>query len=198
MLGLLRDRAGMPTGIRYEQELPADRDDCGVLWAHARQSLVRGRPAGRPRFGQVHPFRQREAMSRLRCNVCMGQPSRNELGYLFLEAHPQDPIEGRLTIQPPLCLPHALDGIERCSFLRNGGYVLLRSRVPRLHGVVGCFYRPGADGVEAVPSTRNPNEDIPVAYARHELTPWLLASQMVRRLTKVTVVSLDDELRGTR
>jgi hypothetical protein len=34
-----------------------------------------------------------------------------------------------------------------------------------------------------------------VPYTDRHLTPWVLAGQLVRRLTRVTVIDLEDELR---
>jgi hypothetical protein len=134
-------------------------------------------------------------MSLLRCQKCCGQASRTELGYLFLEKAGDRPVEGMTTAQPPVCLAHAAEGIERCSHLGSSGYVLVRSRVPRLHGVIGRPYRMGPGGLEPLPPRLTPTgADIPFRYTERELLPWVLASQLVRRLTGVTVVDIDREL----
>ncbi|WP_405589695.1 hypothetical protein [Streptomyces sp. NBC_01190] len=198
MLGIRYNRTGVPIGLCYRWEMPRDRDDRGVLWARTSQSRSPDtkRPAGKPIFASMHPSRQREMMASLRCQVCGGQPSRTEEGYLFLEkaGNDGDP-EGITTGQPPVCLDHALAGIEMCSHLIEHGYVLLRSKVPRLHGVLGQVYTPVDNVLEPLPPLVGPDgSDLPLPYTMRELTPWVLASQLLRRLTRVTVTDIDREL----
>lgn len=196
MLGVRFSRAGKAIGICYRTEVAGDRDDRGVLWARTSQSLspVDRRPVGKPLWASVHPSRQREMMSLLRCQKCCGQASRTHEGYLFLEKAGGQ-VEGMTTAQPPVCLAHAVEGIERCSHLGEHGYVLVRSRVPRLHGVIGRPYRMGPDGLEPLPPRLAPTgADIPFRFTERGLLPWVLASQLVRQLTGVTVVDIDREL----
>jgi hypothetical protein len=197
MLGIRYNRAGIPVGLCYRWELPRDRDDRGVLWARTSQSLSPDtrRPAGKPLFASMHPARQREMMSSLRCQVCRGKASRNELGYLFLEKADDGDAEGITTGQPPVCLDHAVAGIENCGHLIEQGYVLLRSKVPRLHGVLGQVFKAVDHALEPLPPLLGPDgSDVPIPYTMRELTPWVLASQLLRRLTGVTVVDIDREL----
>lgn len=188
-------RARRPVGIRWQDPEPQDWDSRGVLWVRTSQNIdVDGRLWGKPRFALMHPARQRETMQDLRCSVCCGPPSHTAEGYLFLLEPEDSPVEGRLTTQPPLCLPHALEGVRRCSHLRDG-WTLVRSRVPRLFGVYGGIARRLPDGSLDVQQHAGPDgRDIPIAYTAREVTPWVMASQMLRRLTKVTDVRLEDEL----
>jgi hypothetical protein len=197
MLGIRYNRAGMPIGICYRWELPRDRDDRGVLWARTSQNLSPDtrRPTGKPLFAAMHPARQRETMFSLRCQVCHGQASRTELGHLFLEKAGDGDAEGITTGQPPVCLDHAVTGIEHCRHLIDQGYVLLRSRVPRLYGVLGQGFKAVDHALVPLPPLLSPDgSDLPIPYTRRELTPWVLASQLLRRLTGVTVVDIDHEL----
>lgn len=198
MLGVRLDRAGRAAGLCYRMEVSGDRDDRGALWARVSQSLspVDRRPVGRPLWACVHPARQRETMSELRCQKCCRHASRNELGYLFLEKAADDrPVEGMLTAQPPVCLAHAAEGIDRCRHLGDHGHVLVRSRVPRLYGVIGQRHRMGPQGLEPMAPLLGPDGgDIPVRYTDRKAVGWLLASQLVRQLTTVTVVDIDREL----
>jgi hypothetical protein len=197
MLGIRYNRAGAPIGLCYRQELPLDRDDRGVLWARTSQnlSLDTRRPTGKPNFAAMHPSRQREMMSALRCQVCGGQASRTESGYLFLEMAGDGDAEGIMTGQPPVCLEHAVDGVKRCSHLKDRGYVLLRSRVPRLLGVLGQGFKAVHHTlVPVAPLLAADVSDIPIPYRARELTPWVLASQLVRQLREVTVVDLEQEI----
>lgn len=190
------DSKGVATGIRWKDFEPRDWDDRRVLWVRTSQNWGPGRRLlGKPRFALMHPARQRETMMGLRCSVCCESPSRTAAGYLFLLEPEGTPLEGRLTVQPPLCLPHALYGINRCSLLA-AGWTLVRSRVPRLFGVNGeiLTLTPGGE-LDVVPKPVGPDgQELPIPYTERAITPWVLASQMVRRLTKVTEVDLDDEL----
>lgn len=197
MLSVRYSRSGKPSGICYEYELPQDRDDRGVLWTRTSQfrSPVTHRPTGKPLFAAMHPSRQREMMSALRCQVCGKAASRTEAGWLFLEMADGKDAEGIRTGQPPVCLEHAVAGIERCRHLAKRGYVLVRSRVPRLHGVVGVVCQEVDCRLVCLPPPTGPQgQDIVIPYTRTELTPWVLASQLVRRLTGVTVVDIHREL----
>lgn len=187
-------RAGSPVGIRWQEPEPQDWDNRGVLWVRTSQNLdVDGRLWGKPLFALMHPARQRETMQGLRCSVCCGPPSRTSEGYLFLLEREDSPVEGRLTAQPPLCLSHARYGVGRCSHLRDN-WTLVRSRVPRLFGVLGGIARPLPDGSLDVPQLVGPDgQDIPIPYKARETTPWVVASQMLRRLTQVTEVQLEAE-----
>ncbi|SEP02571.1 hypothetical protein [Actinacidiphila rubida] len=197
MLSLRYNRAGRPIGIRYTHELARNRDDRDVLWARVSQDLSPRtmRPVGKPLFALMHPARQRETMAALRCQVCHGQPSRNKLGYLFLEMAGHAEVEGIVTAQPPVCLDHAVAGINDCRRLHERGYVLLRSKVPRLHGVIGQVFRAVGHQIEALPPLlHDDGSDYPIPYTRGDLMPYVLASQLVRRLTGVTLVDIDAEL----
>ncbi|MFJ5307465.1 hypothetical protein [Streptomyces sp. NPDC088350] len=183
-------------GLFYLNEGPGDRDERGVLWARCSQSRHGNDVVGTPRWRDVHPSRQRECMEGLRCQVCVQQPSHTQLGYLFLaaqhEAGSTDGWEGCLTAQPPLCLEHAKAAVEQCGHLVRAGTVALRARVPRLHGVIGALYRAGADGRPEPVEFDGKLAQTPLPYRHRQLTPWFLASQLVRELRGVTVVDLDD------
>lgn len=195
-LSNLRLRPG-GKGLFYLDEGPGDRDERGVLWARCSQSRLGNAIVGRPRWRDVHPSRQRECMEELRCQVCVRQSSRTTLGYLFLAAHqadrPADGWEGYLTAQPPLCLEHAKVAVEQCGHLVRDGAVALRVRVPRLYGVIGTLYRTGPDGRPEPVEFDGESASTPLPYRQRRLTPWFLASQLVRELRDVTVVDLDEE-----
>ncbi|SFC18299.1 hypothetical protein [Streptomyces aidingensis] len=175
-------------GLRYLAEEPGDRDAQGVLWGRVSQSRDGDRLTGAPRFAEVHPSRQREAMAWLRCQVCMRPASRTRAGWLFLESagRSADRLEGMLTAQPPACAEHARLAAERCPHLAAGGFIAVRARLPRLYGVIGTPYRP-APGGRLEPMAA---DDIPVPYTDRDRLRWLVASQLVRRLQGVTVVAL--------
>lgn len=199
MLGL-RPGGG---GLCYLDEGPRDRDDQGVLWARCSQTREDGWPVGPPRWGAVHPSRQRETMSGLRCQVCVVQPaSRTASGYLFLAPRPEGSVgadwaEGARTWQPPLCLECAALAVKQCGHLARVGAAALRVRVPRLYGVIGTLYTTGP-GMRPVPvKVSDEAEDRPLSYKERLLRPWFLASQLVRELRGVTVVDLEQEVATT-
>ncbi|MET8676031.1 hypothetical protein ABZW18_00095 [Streptomyces sp. NPDC004647] len=96
--------------------------------------------------------------------------------------------EGALTQQPPLCLEHAVVATQQCGPLVDRGHIALRVRRPRLYGVIGVLYQFGSQGVEAVPGGQ-----VTLHYGDRR-APWLLASQLLRRLCDVTIVDLDAEV----
>ncbi|MEU2517110.1 hypothetical protein [Streptomyces syringium] len=183
------------TGLCYVDEGLGDRDGRGVLWArcsHSRDEA--GRLTGAPRFGDVHPARQRECMTTFRCQTCVQPASRTSLGYLFLQSLPAESkrragwTEGLPTAQPPLCLEHAVLATKECAHLADAGFIALRSRRPRLLGVIGTEYQlTGRFGLEPVT-----DEDVLVSYGDARALMFL-ASQLVRRLCDVTVVDLAAE-----
>lgn len=184
-------------GLRYLDETPEDRDERGVLWARCSQSLLDGDPTGKPRWSEVHPLRQRETMSRLRCQVCRGPASRTKKGFLFLasplpngSSEPSWP-EGLLTVQPPVCLNHAGLSVRECAHLGRAGHVAVRVRQPRPYGVFGSYYAltPGK-GLIALP---HDDEGRALRYG-DPLAGWYLASQLVCKLRGVSIVDLQAEL----
>jgi hypothetical protein len=164
--------------LAYFDEQPGDRE-AGVLWA--RMDDAPG--VGEPRFPCLHSGRQRECMRWLKCQVC-GQPAgRNEDGYLFLEwRKPGDPPtwpEGVFTSQPPVCDRHARTAMELCPHAPH--FVMLRSRLPRLWGVLGAIYRLTGEGWVT-------DTDTPPFKFGDPQTHAVLASNLVRQLTDVTIV----------
>ncbi|WP_078971080.1 hypothetical protein [Streptomyces chattanoogensis] len=192
-------RPGPNGGLYYADEGPRDRDARGVLWARCSQSRLGNTLHGKPRWRDVHPARQRECMEKLLCQGCVQQASRTSLGYLFLASPPPDTtsndwVEGYRTAQPPLCLEHAVIATEQCGHLLREGVVALRSRVPRLYGVLGMYYQ--SRGLQAPEPVKPDAEDDvpPLSYRDRRLIPWILASQLVRELRGVTIVNLEEEI----
>lgn len=197
-------RAGpSPHGPRlyYTDEGLRDRDERDVLWARCSQN-VRGQGIfGAPRWRKVHPWRQRECMERLLCQGCSQPASKTSVGYLFFAVPPRGAtsfewIEGYRTAQPPLCLKHAAIAAEQCGHILKRGGVALRVRVPRLYGVIGAYYRSRGDRVvpELIRTDKDGDDESALSYRERRLTPWILASQLVRELRGVTVINLAEEI----
>ncbi|MGW8375381.1 hypothetical protein [Streptomyces sp. ODS28] len=192
MLGIRIARTGNPAGLRYLNEEPRDRYR-GMLWARRSQNPGHDRmPTGRPQFAMVHPSRQRESMDTMLCQVCIAaRASHSAQGWLFvLPTAPDLPDswpEGELTQHPPLCLRCARLAVKLCPALAEG-HLTVRVRRPRLWGGVGALYRTG-DGWRPELAAEG---DIPVAF-QDKAAPWLLASQLVRRLCACTPIDLKTE-----
>jgi hypothetical protein len=186
--------------LRYSDERPEDRDHEGILYARVTQRLnAAGWPVGQPIWPKVHPARQRECMGEMLCHYCKGEPSHTEAGTLFLDvageqaqAKPRWP-EGSFTYQPPLCLPHAKEAVDRCGYGRRvGGFTALRVREPRWHGVLGTPYQDSAGRPRATRTRADRDTDvIPFAHPHRRL---FLGTQYAIALHDVTVVDLAAEL----
>ena len=169
-------------GIGYADEILLDRDKQGVLWQ--RTSVSPGQ--GRPLFGQLHPVRQRRAMSRLLCGICGGPPDQNEQGTLWLihdfrEDWPGWP-EHMAEVEPPVCLPCAHLSVRACPSLRQS-WVAVRVGQAPVSGVRGVRYRGG----HILPT---PAGEATVAFEDPAIR-WILAAQLVRELTDCTVTELE-------
>ncbi|WNI19969.1 hypothetical protein [Actinacidiphila sp. ITFR-21] len=72
--------------LAYDGETPDDRDGRGLLLARTtEQTDEKGLPTGVPRWAEVHPGRQREAMLDLLCHYCADPPDWTLQGVLFLD-----------------------------------------------------------------------------------------------------------------
>ncbi|WP_159037127.1 hypothetical protein [Streptomyces specialis] len=177
------------SGLCWRDEVPQDRDDRGVLWGR----LQPGQGQGRPEFAMLHPRRQREAMRQMLCQVCARPASRTSRGHLFLmsqESAGQLAHTGDLYSQPPLCLPCAATARDRCPHLR-GSTVAIRAKKICPRGVEGVLYAPRRHGDTPRPI---PGSGQYYPYGDVRRMRWVLASQLVVQLDRVTITDLDDEL----
>jgi hypothetical protein len=176
----------LPVELGFTAGAAAERDARGVLWNHT--ALRPG--AGRPRFGKVHPMRQRRAMRGLLCQVCAGPADTTEAGTLWLLTDDQadwpDWPNRMGNDEPPICRPCARLALAGCPRLGRG-HTAVRAR-STVAGVTGVLYRPGdPSGQEtAVPVA----ERVVLTHGDHRL-PWLLASGLVRQLFDARVEELD-------
>ncbi|MFJ5811722.1 hypothetical protein [Streptomyces sp. NPDC093093] len=132
-----------PDGVRYGGSKRTDQLDpyFGVVWEGWG-----GPVTGAPQYGQLDPEVQREALDRLQCGHCLGEPDRAPgAGVLWLlaaeEITPAWPADIRTT-NPPICLAHAELALERCAVLRSG-YLAVRARRAVPVGVLGSVYTLG-------------------------------------------------------
>ncbi|MFF0206491.1 hypothetical protein [Streptomyces althioticus] len=190
-LVILRSRGGKQR-LFYGDEDVRDRPLRGLLWA--RCGFVTdddGMPAGEPQWKMMHPYRQMATMLAARCQICT-RPARTPLGYVYL-AGPDDEDPGQETIltnQPPVCVRHVRTVAALCPHMRGEPMVLLTPSAP-MYGVMGTVY--GLACGEVVPVAA-PAEPLRFDDPR---MPLMLASQLVRRLTRfrvMTVAELLDEL----
>lgn len=184
--------------LAYADETPEDRSDQGVLLARMSQCLDEAsQPTGDPVWKHVNYARQRECMTGMLCHYCKGEPSRTDQGILFLDvmvrdrrraAKPAFP-EGFITFQPPLCLPHAQEARDRCTYAQKaGGFTAMRVRDPRLYGAVGAPYQIGAGG-----SLQPAKARMEIAF-NHPQRAMFLATSYSVIMRGATVVDLDHEL----
>ncbi|WP_320780221.1 hypothetical protein [Streptomyces sp. CRN 30] len=170
-------------GIGFADEAPEDRDQFGVLWNG--RAVAQG--AGHPRYGEVHPERQRLAMQYLRCQVCGGAPARDSRGMLWLIEDDRGRWAGwperLLTTHPPICIPCANAAAVMCPHLA-GHYVAVRVQDSEVCGVHGRIWAPSAFGYPV----RTEMKDV-VAYGTTDAR-WVLAGQLVRSLHGCTIVDL--------
>jgi hypothetical protein len=172
------------TGLCYRDEKPADRDQHGVLWARRRHA-----PGdGRPKFGKMHPVRQRRAMRALLCQVCGSPASRTSRGWLFVMLRPDssetDQVEGSLCTKPPICELCAQLALRHCPELTDP--VAVRVRKPRIWGVLGDQYAAAGSGggITHIPT------DGYLPYGQATAARWFVASQLVLELTRCTPAPL--------
>lgn len=170
------------SGIGYRRERRGDRDAHGVLWSR----YVRAPGVGEPKFGGVHPYRQRQAMRRLLCQVCGEPADQNDQGILWLLGRADLPWSGsESTSQPPICLRCAGPASRICPHLR-ANTVALRVRHAPIAGVLGVLYSPSRHGPVHDGPARLPYTDPSVRM--------LQAQQLIRNLLECTVVDLEQEL----
>lgn len=186
---ILREKRGAGLRLFYGDEDVKDRPLRDVLWARCSFSHdEHGMPAGEPQWKMMHPYRQMVTMLAGRCQICT-QPAKTPLGYVYL-AGPHDEDPGQETIvtnQPPVCARHVRTVAALCPHMQGEPMVLLASSAP-LHGVMGTVY--GMAGGEVVPAA-SPRE--PMRFDDPRM-PLMLASQLVRRLTRFRVLAVPELL----
>ncbi|GAA3881443.1 hypothetical protein [Streptomyces sedi] len=170
--------------LAYADERSYDRDTGGVLWRRAPSTPGKGKP----KFGAVHPLRQRVALAGLLCQVCGSPADRNEDGVLWLmgEAsdNPGDWPQGLETAHPPVCLPCATLSVRACPHLR-ARFVALRVRAWSLVGVQGALYQPSYNGPVLTGGTS-------IAFDDPDID-WIIASQLIASLDRFTFTDLEAE-----
>ncbi|MGV9251448.1 hypothetical protein [Streptomyces sp. NPDC003697] len=188
----------LPSGgherLRYADEDPRDRDLRGVLWARCSFNPVdeRNMPTGKPRWKDMHPYRQMVTMQAMRCQVC-AERARTPLGFIFL-AGPKDLNPEKTTVltnQPPVCARHVRAAAKLCPHLEEVPTVFLAQSAP-LHGVTGVLYGIGDQGVQVVA-----RPEAPMPYGNSKLRTFL-ASQLVRRLGSFRVLDMEELLQALR
>lgn len=182
-------------GLRYKEEFAEDRDRYRGLWE--RMAGCYG--DGEPQWRKVNSERQRTAMEHLLCQVCAGPASRTSRGVLFLErgrVSAAADLEENQTAQPPLCLPCAQEAREQCPRLTRHCIALRARKVPAW-GVFATSYVPRQPGMPLPTGALAFSEEVHVQYGTRDL-PFVVAGQLLRTLRRVTLVDLDEELRGLR
>lgn len=171
-------------GIAYADETLYDRDRHGVLW----QRVAVNQGVGEPKFGEVHPMRQRRAMRRLLCGVCADPADRSDDGVLWLLRDyrgdwPDWP--NRMGVdEPPVCVGCARRASRMCPELRKGAVAIRARRYP-IAGVRGLLYRTAGTRPPVITGFHN------VAYG-DAAARWIQAVKILRKLGDCRVLSLDE------
>lgn len=180
------------TGLGFQDEASHVDRHYDALWP--RMSAARG---GRPDFVTVHALRQRQAMSRLLCQVCGGptlgtrrpdeRTRRPDERTLFLvgSADGRPLIEGEQTPAPPLHAVCARLAVEYCPPLGRGWSAALVSYAP-VWGVAGLLYDPHT--LQPLP-TADPTGMHRVPFTDELRLRWVLAMRLVVTLVGVTPVT---------
>ncbi|MFG2176950.1 hypothetical protein ACGFMO_37250 [Streptomyces niveus] len=180
---LRKGRGGQ--GIGYDDELSHVDRRYDALWI--RRAAVRG--LGEPDLAAVHPYRQRQAMSHMLCQVCgastYNRPDERHL-FLMRSADGRPIGEGEETTTPPVCEPCAVESVGACPHLRKG-YTAALVDYAQIWGVAGLVYDPDTLTPLSGPEGR------PISVALESpLIRWTLATAAVVTLHGVTTVDLKD------
>ncbi|MBP5930515.1 hypothetical protein F3K39_20945 [Streptomyces sp. LBUM 1479] len=175
-----------PQGLlAYEDETPQDRDSFGMLWV--RTLVLPPEQRGEPQLDSVNPYRQRQAMDDLLCQVCQRPPEDMDAPSLFLMRNTGGPVkEGELTTSPPVCVPCAAIAIQLCGALRGGRYVAAWVDSAPHWGVAGLVYNPLT--LTPVPGRGLERVEYGTAFA-----PWTVAARTVTALYGVRPADLEAE-----
>ncbi|MGV4984488.1 hypothetical protein ACVB8X_13790 [Streptomyces sp. NRAIS4] len=181
-LAQVRGRGG--TGLGFVDEQSQVDRQYDVLWV--RMPAVR---TGHPELHTFHALRQRQAMTRLLCQMCGGPTvgTRDDERTLFLMgAAAGRPIsEGERTTSPPVHAACARLAVENCPRLRRGWAAALVSYAS-VWGVKGVLYR--SQTLEAEEGVRS------VSFVDTDRLRWILASSLIVTLEDVTPVEDLDAL----
>ncbi|MBL1108504.1 hypothetical protein JK361_28620 [Streptomyces sp. 5-8] len=189
-------------GLGFEDEVSHIDRHYDVPWM--RMPATRG---GHPRYENVHALRQRQAMSRLLCQMCGGPTlgTRRDERSLFLVASAGGrPIaDGELTTSPPTHAVCARLALEHCPPLRRRGWAAALVEHTPVWGVSGLLYHP--QSLEPVP-TADVSGMHRISFTDDRSLRWTLAARLIIALEGVTAVTdldvLSDEgtavARGSR
>ncbi|MFI0188467.1 hypothetical protein ACH4PW_13035 [Streptomyces sp. NPDC017082] len=178
-LAVIHGRGGSGLGFR-DEEAHIDRH-YGVPWV--RMPAVRG---GRSDFAAVHALRQRQAMSRLLCQICGGPTvgTRPDERTLFLTgAAGGRPITpGEQTTAPPVHAVCARLAVQKCPPLRDHGWAAALVGYAPTWGVAGQIHHPRT--LEALGGDVSQ-----VPFTDERGIRWVLATRLVITLEEVTPVT---------
>ncbi|MFJ2604728.1 hypothetical protein ACIO13_07005 [Streptomyces sp. NPDC087425] len=181
------------SGLGFRDEDPAVDRQLNVLWM--RMPAVPG--VGEPRWDTVHALRQRQTMTRSRCQVCGGgvldARADQRLLFLFGASADRHPIgDGERTSSPPLHATCAQLAVQHCPFLRRGWVAALVGYTVDW-GVAGTVYDPET----LTPLTGRVDE---VRYFSDPVAlRWVLAARLIVTLHEIDpVTDLDALAAGER
>ncbi|WP_318202985.1 hypothetical protein [Streptomyces sp. SCL15-4] len=174
-------------GLGFRDEVSHFDRHYGVPWV--RMPAVRG---GRPDFVVVHALRQRQAMSRLLCQVCGGPTvgTRKDERTLFLAGSSGGrPITvGEQTMSPPVHAVCARLAVQECPPLRDRGWAAALVGHTPVWGVAGVLFNPRTLKALAAKDLHR------VPFSDTRRIRWVLATRLIITLEDVTPVTDLDAL----
>ncbi|MEV6803122.1 hypothetical protein [Streptomyces sp. NPDC051132] len=178
-LTVIHGRGG--SGLGFRDEEPHIDRHYGAPWV--RMPAVR---RGRPDFVAIHALRQRQAMSRLLCQVCGGPtvgtwPDERTL-FLAGSAGGRPIAPGEQTMSPPVHAVCARIAVEECPPLRDHGWAAALVGYAPAWGVAGAVYHP-----QTLKALTKDLHRVPFTDSRR--IRWVLAARLVITLEEVTPVT---------
>lgn len=104
--------------VRYRDEDPIDRDRHGILWHRVANAPGHGKPM----FAEIHTHRQRRAMSRALCQICIAPAELWMTPEMLWKEHQakHGPGAPYPTFDPPVCRNCAEMAARHCPELGRG------------------------------------------------------------------------------
>lgn len=162
--------------IGYKDGLE-NRDANGALWI--REGINR---SGEPQFSEFNTYRQRAAMTKVRCQVCGDKINSRVIRWLVANMVLDMREDGTATTtSPPTCdgcIPLAL---ELCPHLKKGGWKIAKVVDYDCWGIFGEAIVMGKEGVREIRGIEVPY-DRPGFWYRN-----IVAKQMIARWNKFVI-----------
>lgn len=183
VLGRLGSAHGdLPAGSLAWMDGNEDRDLGGILWT--REGIGR---AGEPQFSQLNAHRQRQCMTRGRCQVCGGKITQDVINWLLPVRSLHEWEGDAITDSPPTCDACIPLAVSLCPHLRASDWFVLRVLAYEIWGVRGQAFDPEQPNTPLRRGVMQPYLR-PSRFAPHHV----LAQQQVVQFTKFAAGTLNE------